>query len=77
MGDKSQPTVQAGRTSETEGVAGEVGALHSSEVYLGEMGRGNACRTPGGRTKGEHLLNARRRSKGRGDGRGNPDSNPE
>lgn len=37
MGDKSQPTAQAGQTSKAEGVAGEVGALHSSQVFLGEM----------------------------------------
>ena len=37
MGDKSQPPAQAGQTSKAEGVAGEVGALHSSEVALGEM----------------------------------------
>ena len=38
MGDKSQPPAQAGQTSKAEGVAGEVGALHSSEVFLGELG---------------------------------------
>jgi len=37
MGDKSQPPAQAGQTSKAEGVAGEVGALHSSEVFLGEV----------------------------------------
>src|SRR6185503_8749928 len=37
MGDKSQPPAQAGQTSKAEGVAGEVGALHSSPVTLGEM----------------------------------------
>ena len=37
MGDKSQPPAHVGWTSKAEGVAGEVGALHSTEVLLGEM----------------------------------------
>jgi len=37
MEDKFQPPAQAGQTSKAEGVAGEVGAPHSSEVVLGEL----------------------------------------
>jgi len=67
MGDKSQPSAQAGRTSKAGGVAGEVGVPHSS-VDLHYFKR---CKEP----MGGHLLNARRRSEGRGDGRGHPDNN--
>jgi hypothetical protein len=67
MGDKSQPSAQAGKSSEAQRIAGEVGVPHSS-VDLHYFKR---CREP----KGGHLLNARRRSEGRGDGRANPDSN--
>ena len=34
MGNKTQPTAQAGQTSEAAGVAGEVGVPHSSVDLL-------------------------------------------
>jgi hypothetical protein len=50
MGDKSQPSAQAGRTSKAGGVAGEVGVPHSS-VDLHYFKR---CKEPRGDTYSTH-----------------------
>jgi len=66
-GCKTQPSAQAGSASEAGVVVGEVGVPRSS---------GDLLKTEQG-AKGGHLLNAKRQSEGNGDGRGNPDINPE
>ena len=65
-GRGAQPRAQAGQTCEAGGAVGAVGVPRSS---------GDGLVTEPG-AKGGHLLNALRRSKGHGDGRGNPDNNP-
>ena len=65
MGDKqSQPTAQAGRTSQASGIAGEVGVPHSSVDWHYFKGcqepRGDTYSTRGGEAKDEGMVGATR-----------------
>jgi hypothetical protein len=64
MGDKSQPSAQAGQTSKAAGVAGEVGVPHSSVDlhYFKRCGepRGDTYSTHGGEAKDKEMAGATR-----------------
>ena len=64
MGDKSQPSAQAGQTSKAAGVAGEVGVPHSSvdRHYFKRCGepRGDTYSTHGGEAKDLEMAGATR-----------------
>jgi RNA-directed DNA polymerase len=64
MGDKTQPAAQAGKASEAEGVAGEVGVPHSSvdlHYFKGcKEPRGDTYSTRGGEAKDEGMAGATR-----------------
>ena len=64
MGDKSQPSAQAGQTSKAAGVAGEVGVPHSSVDlhYFKRCGepRGDTYSTHGGEAKDAEMAGATR-----------------